>query len=454
MRTSYLVLIVLLLFTLSSCKDNASGPENNEDEKEQVEENGDGEEENDDEDDEEEIYCCVVSFGGEPGDGSTTRGVEIHSTHNGGYVIAGHSSDSSGDFEEVSEVGRDIIFLQKLNSDLEREWIQAIGGSYGPNTNSVFDLEPTNDSGYVLSGSFSSNDGDFAGEAKGVRSIFVWKTDSRGETEWLSTFGGTDWEDAEQVKQTSDGGFIITGRSASNNLDFEGLRSRGTNYMFLLKLNSEGKKEWLKSYSNSPQFNDYAYAVTEADKGGFYMGGSLQPATPVLIKTDDMGNTEWVKMYDHIDSGSIREVSLLANGDLLLAGNNVLMRTDEKGEMIWESDLKLRIPGITLLESNTFVTATDARGDLEPFTDLEHQYVWDMGLIKFDLNGNLIWKSAIGGSGTEKGYSITPSPDGGYVAIGGSSSNDGILSGLLKGSHEYLFVIKTNEQGNPITLDE
>ncbi|MBU1472080.1 MAG: hypothetical protein KJ723_15515, partial [candidate division Zixibacteria bacterium] len=39
--------------------------------------------------------------------------------------------------------------------------------------------------------------------------------------------------------------------------------------------------------------------------------------------------------------------------------------------------------------------------------------------------GNTIWESTLGGSKGETGYSVTSSPDGGYVAVGGTSSFGG-----------------------------
>jgi len=130
------------------------------------------------------------------------------------------------------------------------------------------------------------------------------------------------------------------------------------------------------------------------------------------------------------------------------------MKTDPEGEIIWKSDLRMQINGLTMLEDGTFLMAVWARGDLPPFTDLEHPYVQHMGLVNFDTDGNQIWKSAFGGSGWEVGYSVTPSPEGGFVALGGASSNDGLLKGLKKGTHSYAFVVRTDEYGQPIITDE
>ncbi len=43
--------------------------------------------------------------------------------------------------------------------------------------------------------------------------MYLVKTNSLGDTIWTKTFGGTDYDAAYAVKQTTDGGFIISGIS-------------------------------------------------------------------------------------------------------------------------------------------------------------------------------------------------------------------------------------------------
>jgi hypothetical protein len=53
----------------------------------------------------------------------------------------------------------------------------------------------------------------------------------------------------------------------------------------------------------------------------------------------------------------------------------------------------------------------------------------DLWVVKTDAGGNLQWQQAFGGTQYEAGYSIQPTPDGGYIVAGSSSSNDGNVSG-------------------------
>jgi hypothetical protein len=69
-------------------------------------------------------------------------------------------------------------------------------------------VQQTSDGGYILAGYTSSfGAGDYG--------IFLIKTDANGNIIWAKTYRGTDDEQAYSVKQTSDGGYIVAGRTRS-----------------------------------------------------------------------------------------------------------------------------------------------------------------------------------------------------------------------------------------------
>ena len=57
------------------------------------------------------------------------------------------------------------------------------------------------------------------------------------------------------------------------------------------------------------------------------------------------------------------------------------------------------------------------------------------------------WKKSYGGSAFDSGVGIKQTPDGGYIVIGGTTSNDGNVSGL-HGTAYDIWVFKTNAAGN------
>jgi hypothetical protein len=78
----------------------------------------------------------------------------------------------------------------------------------------------TKDGGYIVGGNSESNNGDVTGMHDVTYGDFwIIKLDSKGNLEWEKALGGTDYDQANSIRQTSDGGYIAAGFSRSNNGD-------------------------------------------------------------------------------------------------------------------------------------------------------------------------------------------------------------------------------------------
>jgi len=99
-----------------------------------------------------------------------------------------------------------IINLGLVQAQVDTLWTNTFGGS---DEDGGWSVQQTDDGGYIITGytGYLGNDG-----------VDVWliKTVSlNGYLHWAQTFGGDLNEYGHSVQQTTDGGYIITGQTAS-----------------------------------------------------------------------------------------------------------------------------------------------------------------------------------------------------------------------------------------------
>ncbi len=136
---------------------------------------------------------------------------DVDQTDDGGYVVAGARP----------VVPQYYAFLMKIDADGDTLW----SNKWIRNDNSRgHTVEQADDGGYILAG-FT-----FA-QAAWVDSVYVIKTDSEGDSTWTRVYGGWTDDQAWDIHQTTDGGYIVTGYTASF--------GAGDDDFFLLKLSDD-----------------------------------------------------------------------------------------------------------------------------------------------------------------------------------------------------------------------
>lgn len=96
---------------------------------------------------------------------------------------------------------------------------------------------PTADGGYIVVGGTQSDDGHVTGQ-HGMADGWVVKLDAFGTIHWQRALGGTGSDSMAAIQQTSDGGYICAGYTASNNGDASG--NHGLMDAWVVKLDAVG----------------------------------------------------------------------------------------------------------------------------------------------------------------------------------------------------------------------
>jgi hypothetical protein len=321
------------------------------------------------------------SYGG----AATEYGYDFDLTSDGGFIIAGDSYSSDGDVP--SNAGQHDALVLKLDRNGSIEWSRVFGGSLGETFQSVIE---TSDGGYVLAGFTRSSDGDFSGNY-GESDLLILKLDGSGNLLWQKSYGGAGSDIAREVRQTSDGEFVVVGETNSTNGHVT--ESKGGLDVWLLKLDSSGDLIWQKSYGGSG--NDWGTSINIASNGNYAIGGisasgdgDVTGAHGIddfwVLLVDVNGNLQWQNAL----GGSYREncfsIDQMSDGGFVATG---------------------------------YTQSVD--GDIS-----ETLGSWDIWIVKLDGLGNLVWEKSHGGEGTDLAYSICTTQDGG-LAVTGFISNVG-----------------------------
>jgi hypothetical protein len=138
-----------------------------------------------------------------------------------------------------------VLLLACSPRKTKQGWTMAYGGDYG---SEGFSVQQTSDGGYIVAGynapaqsSFNRND------------IYVIKTNASGDTLWSKTYGGTENDEGNSVRQTTDGGYIVAGYTNSF--------GAGSYDVYVIKTNASGDTLWTRTYGGTG--DDYGYSVQQ-----------------------------------------------------------------------------------------------------------------------------------------------------------------------------------------------
>ena len=208
-------------------------------------------------------------FGGTNND----RAHAVVQADDGGFVLAGFSE--SDDFDISETKGSYDFWVVKITGLGELVWERSFGGS---GIEISYDIAKTNDKAYVVTGNTFSDDTDVSNN-KGESDFWLIKIDDNGNLLWEKTYGGTQFDAAQGVSASLDGGYFIVGNSKS--LDIDATFNAGENDLWVVKTASNGDLRWQHSFGGSGL--EFGFDVLEnPDKSIIVVGEGASADFPEL----------------------------------------------------------------------------------------------------------------------------------------------------------------------------
>ncbi len=217
-------------------------------------------------------------FGGTNSDGPNA-GINLPGNT---YLIGGWSaSDIGGNKSESNRDSShsyltDDYWIVKIDDSGNKIWDRTYGGT---KNDVLTTMLHSDDGGIILGGWSNSNIGaEKSEDSRGGYDYWIIKIDSIGNKIWDKTFGGGMDDILENITQTLDGGFILTGYSFSG-IGGEKSESNWDNTLitsdyWIVKIDGNGNKIWDKRYGGSSRDELFSFSPsTGTDDGNLLICG-------------------------------------------------------------------------------------------------------------------------------------------------------------------------------------
>jgi hypothetical protein len=194
-------------------------------------------------------------------------------------------TESSGDFTLYMWSGLTIQALRvPSTSSGQGEWSEAVELKGLSETDTIVDLKPVEEGGFILAGVTSDSAG-------GFKDALLAKASVDGNIEWRQTYGGDKSEEIFKVLRTKAGEYLFIGRATPRTIEDGDL--------YLIKVDATGKLLWEKTFGGS-EVDEGARdgLLTEGD--GLVALGSWSGAI-YLANVDANGNPVWEKYFRNKD---------------------------------------------------------------------------------------------------------------------------------------------------------
>jgi len=206
---------------------------------------------------------------------------------------------------------------------------------------------------------------------------------------------------------------------------------------------------WTRVYGGP--VNDYIQSARHTSDGGYIFCGATESYGAgdwdvYILRTDAGGDTLWTRTYGGTDHDIASSLESTAEGDFIITGETAsfgagehdayLLKMDPDGDTLWA-----RTYGGSGYERGTQVVCTqDGRYAVCGRTSSFGAGDFDFYLVLVDSNGDTLGTHTYGGSGTDMGFAIDKTHDGGFILAG-------VTDSYGAGDFDF-YLVKTDSQGS------
>lgn len=365
------------------------------------------------------------------------RAIDGIQNPDGSYILLGKvinynklrfNYSNGRDVISTQQKGNYDILVVKLNNEGKMLWFKTYGGDGEDVPVKILNAPDNN---YLLVATTGSNNGDMANSGKNTngfnQDLWLAKLDANGAILSKKCIGGSGDEVGQDMKQTSDGGFMIVGSTTSN--DTEIGPNKGGKDVLAVKIDGSTNVVWKKTFGGSQ--GDNARRVICQSNGDIVLGVTSNSSnndfvfTPSATFPDNFEENMWL-------------FKLNSNGDLqnkkMFGGSG----RDILNDLILCRDGNFTLAGST--KSNN--------GNIQDRNRIpsNNNDKYDVVLMKISSNFDPIWEKTIGGSADDEGNGLVETNEGAYLAIGTTQSFDGDVTGNHYNSQDSrdIWLIKLN----------
>lgn len=389
------------------------------------------------------------TFGGRSNDVCTS----IQPAPDGGYLLAGASSSPISGNKSSTAYGSEDWWIVRIDSEGKKLWEKTFGGS---GKDWLRRATATRDGGFILCGrSDSPPSGDKTSPEFGKGDGWLVRIDPQGAKLWEKAFGGSDWDNINDVRETTDGGFILAMRSASPISGSKTAPNFGSHDGVVVRLDASGEKVWEQSYGGGGE--DGFERIRELQSGHFIVAGYIGSTTTSgnitvpsaggtdywVLELDQTGNRLWERVFGGDKLELLFDVDLTSAGQILVGGNSVsppgfnktgpaygksdfwAVLLDRDGSKLWDHSYGgIGWDGLSAIASVKagYVLAGSSESSPSGNKSTANRGVNDYWLLGISPEGKKLWEQSLGGSSTDNLTCLLPTSDGGFIVAGSSES--------------------------------